>query len=104
MNTIAKMIQDYHATLPASVPVVPALKARRVSSAAIIAQTFCCDVADIRDYRYHYGRTTKPVYAIGRGYYCVSPTMPRELGLTWEYAPDQCIAQLHNTVLWFASN
>ena len=76
---------------------------KRVSSAYIIAMTFCTDVADMSDYRYHYGRTRIPVYAIASGYYCVtSGKNPNELELDWEHAKDQTIARMYNKVLWFA--
>lgn len=29
------------------------------------------DSAELSEYRYHYGRTSVPVYAIGGDYYCV---------------------------------
>lgn len=28
------------------------------------------DIQELKDYRYHYGHTTKPVYAINENYYC----------------------------------
>jgi hypothetical protein len=31
---------------------------------------FGMGIADLEDYRYHYGRTNKPVFAIGNEYYC----------------------------------
>ena len=43
------------------------------SAANIIATHFCTDIASIQEGRYHYGRTTIPVYVLGNDYYCCPP-------------------------------
>jgi hypothetical protein len=43
---------------------------KRYSAKSILATEFGWDNSDLEDYRYHYGRTNKPVYAIGQEYFC----------------------------------
>ena len=31
-----------------------------------------CDLAEVKDYRYHYGRTSLPVWSVDNQYYCVT--------------------------------
>jgi hypothetical protein len=40
--------------------------------AEAIATVFSIDVADVKDGRYHYGRTTAPVFTLGENYYCAT--------------------------------
>jgi hypothetical protein len=42
----------------------------RYTSKTILSMEFGMSSSDMEDYRYHYGRTNKPVYAIGNEYYC----------------------------------
>lgn len=41
-----------------------------------IAQHLMLDYSEVEDYRYHYGHTTQPVYAIDDAYYCATKTSP----------------------------
>lgn len=64
------------------------MKKKNYKSADIIAMEFCMDIADLRDYRYQYGRSDKPIYAIGNTYYCASPlgkppAKHREIDYEW---------------------
>lgn len=43
-------------------------------AAEIIADFLGMDLAEMKDYRYHYGHTSVPVYAIGQDYFCSPPT------------------------------
>ena len=43
---------------------------KRYTAKTILAMQFGWDSSDLEDYRYHYGRTNKPVYAIGEEYFC----------------------------------
>jgi hypothetical protein len=43
---------------------------KRYTTKSILATEFGWDSSDLEDYRYHYGRTNKPVYAIGQEYFC----------------------------------
>lgn len=47
------------------------------------------DVSEVKEYRYHYGRTSQPVWALNDGYYCVTkgiqkPAVHRE-GMQWNW-------------------
>lgn len=43
---------------------------KRYQAKTILAMEFGWDSSDLDDYRYHYGRTSKPVFAIGNEYFC----------------------------------
>jgi len=43
---------------------------KRYTAPSVLAQEFCMDISDISYYRYHYGRTNRPIYAIGDTYFC----------------------------------
>ena len=75
---------------------------KRTSPATVIAETFSCDVADIRDYRYQPGHTRQAIYAIGNSYFGVSSTTPKDEEYAWTKALDQWSAQRHGTILWRA--
>lgn len=54
-----------------------------------IAQHLSLDIAEVEDYRYHYGHTTQPVYAFTSSYYCATkmnqrPAKHRD-GMAWEW-------------------
>lgn len=46
--------------------------ARRIQSREMVAEAVNMDIADVSDYRYHYGHTSIPVFAIGETYYCAT--------------------------------
>lgn len=57
------------------------------SRAEALARHLDWDIADLRDYRYHYGRTSVPVWSVGDTYYCVTkdsqkPARHRD-GIEW---------------------
>lgn len=43
---------------------------KRYTASHVLAQDFSMDFSDLQEYRYHYGRTDRPVFAIGEKYYC----------------------------------
>ncbi len=48
------------------------------------------DTSESKEYRYHYGRTSQPVYAIDNAYYCVTkgnekPAIHRD-GMEWNWS------------------
>ena len=43
----------------------------------VIAEHFGMDSADVHEGRYHYGRTSTPVYVIGDNYYACSRSKPK---------------------------
>lgn len=43
---------------------------KRYTSPEVLATEFCWDIQDLKEYRYHYGRTNRPIYAIGNTYWC----------------------------------
>jgi hypothetical protein len=68
------------------------------------------DVAEIDDYRYHYGRTTKPVWAFTSSYYCVTkinekPAKYRDDESKWEWVnmPDKLVLEFGYKI-WKCSN
>ena len=47
------------------------------------------DIQELKDYRYHYGHTSRPVYAVSDNYYCCTkgsqkPATHRS-GMPWEW-------------------
>ena len=47
------------------------------------------DISEAKEYRYHYGKTSQPVWAINNEYYCVTkarqkPATHRD-GMEWEW-------------------
>lgn len=45
---------------------------KRFSRKEKFAEFFSFDYSELNDYRYHYGRTSIPVWAFDDGYYCVT--------------------------------
>ncbi len=58
-------------------------KTRRISRPEIAATALGWDMADMRDYVYHFGHTGAPVWAIGDGYLTVAT--PKELARVAKY-------------------
>jgi hypothetical protein len=56
---------------------------KRHTAAERIATHLWTDIADVREGRYHYGRTSCPVYTYGNNYYC-SPSTGKPPG-DWEW-------------------
>ena len=54
-----------------------------------IAQHLMLDHAEVEDYRYHYGHTTQPVYALTDAYYCATKGNQKpakhKSGFDWEW-------------------
>lgn len=46
-------------------------KVKRIQSAELLAAYLMWDIADLKECRYHYGHTTKPVFTVGDDYYCI---------------------------------
>lgn len=55
-------------------------------AAEYIAELIGMDLADMKDYRYHYGHTSCPVYAIGNDYFCC-PSTGQKPPKGWEWKP-----------------
>ena len=75
---------------------------------AIIAATVGVDAGELRDYRYHYGKTRRPLYAIGEEYLCTGEEAPKPeevdgMELDWHPHPDQFWARQADTVLWMST-
>jgi hypothetical protein len=54
-----------------------------------IASHLMLEASELKDYRYHYGRTSLPVWSVDNEYYCVTkgaekPAKHRD-GLAWEW-------------------
>lgn len=60
-----------------------------------IAQHLMLDYAEVEDYRYHYGHTTQPVYAIDDSYYCATKTSPAKhrynMSFNWVEVSDEFV-------------
>lgn len=56
---------------------------RRVSRAEIAATALGWDMAEMRDYLYHHGRTGAPVWGVGNGYLTVAT--PKEFARVARY-------------------
>lgn len=59
------------------------------NKAQALAHNTGMDVTELKDYRYHYGRTSKPIWSIDNQYYCVtllneSPANHRD-GMVFEW-------------------
>ena len=54
-----------------------------------IATFLQMDIAELKDYRYHYGHTSRPVYAVGDNYYCCTKGSQKSAthrsGMEWEW-------------------
>ncbi len=69
-----------------------------------IASAVGFDYAELEEYRYFPGNTSRAVYSIGDEYYCAGKSQPKDLlGLVWEKHPDQWEAERKNTVVWVAN-
>lgn len=62
-----------------------------------IAQHLMLDYSEVEDYRYHYGHTTQPVYAIDDVYYCISKGAPAkhkyDMEFNWTEVKDDFVNQ-----------
>jgi hypothetical protein len=59
---------------------------------------------ELREYRYHAGKTSRAVYAIGDVYYTQGKTRPVMLGMDWIKHSDQYHAERANTSIWTAKS
>jgi hypothetical protein len=54
-----------------------------------MAYHYCMDIAETEDNRYHYGRTTQPVWAFNSFYCCVTKETQRPAkhrdGMAWDW-------------------
>lgn len=80
-----------------------------LKSISLIAHSLGMDIADLRDYRYHYGLTRIPLYAVGNEWFCVKRTKPtpkdlHDMELEWEPYPDQGRAKDQGTIVWYAKS
>jgi hypothetical protein len=78
------------------------MKAKRTDGATVIAETFGCDVREMKEYRYQSTRTKQAIYAIGAKYFTVSSDQPKDKDFAWQLNKDQWSAQRHGTQLWVA--
>lgn len=60
---------------------------KRLNAAEAIANVLGWDVEDVKDNRYQYGRTSKPVFTAGDYYYCAGETPAKfyEKENRWEW-------------------
>ena len=84
------------------------MSTKRQGPAVVIASTIGLDVSELREYRYHYGKTKLALYAVGGHIYCVKPTEPTEaecddMPYQWTEDSDQFWAKQSGTVVWQAS-
>jgi len=61
---------------------------KRYTAPSVLAQEFCMDISDMQHYRYHYGRTNRPIYAIGDTYFCAvkkgqKPAKHQDIKFDW---------------------
>ena len=66
----------------------------------LIAEHLLMDSAEVYEYRYHYGLTRRPIYAIGEQYYTTGRTMPTDFSnrLRWRR-----VAGMGSTYVWEGS-
>lgn len=65
----------------------------------LIAQHLGMDSREVWEYRYHYGHTSRPIYAIGSDYYATGKHRPRDIdGLQWTQDGEQ-----DGTPVWIAT-
>lgn len=62
---------------------------KRYTAPSVLAQEFCWDISDIQDYRYQYGRSDRPIYAIGNTFWCAvkkgqKPARHKEIDFEWK--------------------
>lgn len=50
---------------------------KRLNAAEAVANVLGWDIQDVKDNRYQYGRTSKPVFTAGDSYYCAGETPAR---------------------------
>jgi hypothetical protein len=65
---------------------------KRYTAAEVIANHICWDIADVKEHRYHYGHTSKPVFSFTGFYMCATsgsnkPPQHRDYGDIWEWTP-----------------
>jgi hypothetical protein len=68
-----------------------------------------CDVSETKDYRYHYGRTSLPVWSIDGNYYCVTkvgakPSNHRDkMDFGWVKLEDN-FCENQGFIIWISKN
>jgi hypothetical protein len=75
------------------------------AAATVIAATVGMELSELRDYRYHYGKTKRALFAVGDEYLATGANKPTPeevdgLELNWQEHPDQFWAKEACTVLW----
>ena len=75
----------------------------------ILATQFGWDLSDLEDYRYQYGRTDRPVYAIGNECFCAvkigQKPAKHQGGINWEWEKDHSVfAESYGWQNWKASD
>lgn len=76
---------------------------KRYTAPHVLAMEFCWDYSDLQDYRYHYGRTDRPVYAIGEKYYCASPNgkgPAKYYGDKYRFEWKECVSSFADSIGW----
>jgi hypothetical protein len=67
------------------------------------------DYSELKDYRYHYGHTSRPVYALEDSYYCITKGSQKAAthrsGMEWEWVEvkDRFINE-HGYKIWKHKN
>jgi hypothetical protein len=82
--------------------------AKPMSPREAVCQYMGWDFAEAGDYRYHYGRTSAPIYSTADGYVCATATgkkPPKYDGLHWKEAAgsnaEYC--KIRGKTVWIAS-
>lgn len=70
-----------------------------------IATHLQMDYAELKDYRYHYGHTSRPVYAVSENYWCCTkgsqkPASHRD-GMEWKWVEvKDAFVNQYGYILW----
>lgn len=82
---------------------------KRFNAAEAVANQLGRDIEDVKDYVYHYGRTTRTVFAIGNVYYCATkgnqkPAQYKDErnGVTWTWVKcrEDFMNAQHGWIVW----
>lgn len=62
---------------------------KRYTAPTVLAMEFCWSNSDLQEYRYQYGKTDRPIYAIGDYYWCAvkvgqKPAKHQSIDFEWE--------------------
>lgn len=79
----------------------------KLNSAEAIANVLGCDITDVRENRYQYGRTNIPVFTEGDYYYCATmedgePAKHKSIEWQWERCKDIPMNSKKGWIVWKA--